>query len=204
MEEYVEAKKNIYLHAKKGSVIVLNGINSVTKELGKDAPEGTSVRFFNNGYAKIENGSIFCSDREVLKTDEILIPGRHNVENYCGVICALDGIVSDQTIREIARSFGGVEHRIELVRQLNGISYYNSSIDSSPTRTAAALNSFKDRVIVICGGYDKKIPFEPLADVLCDKAKTVVHDSFCRHSGFFCDTMFPLECRAIELFSKTR
>ncbi len=174
MEEYVEAKKNIYLHAKEGSVVVLNGINSVTKELSKDAPEGVSVRFFNNGYAKIENGSIFCDGREVLKTDDILIPGRHNVENYCGVICALDGIVSDDNIREIAKNFGGVEHRIELVRRLNGVNYYNSSIDSSPTRTAAALNSFKDRVIVICGGYDKKIPFEPLADVLCDRAKTVV------------------------------
>lgn len=174
MEEYVEAKKNIYLHAKPGSVLVLNGENEVTKGLGKDAPEGVKVRFFNNGYARIEDGKIFCDQREVLKTEDILIPGRHNVENYCGIICALDGIVSDDTIREIARNFGGVEHRIELVRRLNGVSYYNSSIDSSPTRTRAALNSFSDKVIVICGGYDKKIPFEPLADVLCDKAKTVV------------------------------
>jgi UDP-N-acetylmuramoylalanine--D-glutamate ligase len=110
----------------------------------------------------------------VLDTDDILIPGRHNIENYCGVICALDGIVDDAVIREIATTFGGVEHRIELVRVLDGVSYYNSSIDSSPSRTTAALNSFKERVIVICGGYDKKIPFEPLADVLVKKAKTVV------------------------------
>jgi UDP-N-acetylmuramoylalanine--D-glutamate ligase len=112
--------------------------------------------------------------REVLKTDDILIPGKHNIENYCGIICALDGIVDEAVFEKVAKTFGGVEHRIELVRVLNGVSYYNSSIDSSPTRTAAALNSFKDNVIVICGGYDKKIPFEPLADVLCDKAKTVV------------------------------
>ena len=174
MEEYVEAKKNIYLHAKPGSVLVLNGENAVTKELGCDAPDGVEVRFFNNGYAKIENGEIICRGRHVLDADDILIPGRHNVENYCGVICALDGIVDDGTIRDIAVSFGGVEHRIELVRRLNGVNYYNSSIDSSPTRTAAALNSFKDKVIVICGGYDKKIPFEPLSDVLIKKAKTVV------------------------------
>lgn len=174
MEEYVEAKKNIYLYAKPGSVLVLNGENAVTKELGCDAPDGVEVRFFNNGYAKIENGEITCQGRRVLDTDDILIPGRHNVENYCGVICALDGIVDDGTIRDIAVSFGGVEHRIELVRRLNGVNYYNSSIDSSPTRTAAALNSFKDKVIVICGGYDKKIPFEPLSDVLIKKAKTVV------------------------------
>ena len=174
MEEYVEAKKNIYLHAKSGSTLVLNGINEVTASLGNDAPEGVEVRFFINGYARIEDGYIRVGDRNVLCTEDILIPGRHNIENYCGVICALDGIVDDAVIREIATTFGGVEHRIELVRVLDGVSYYNSSIDSSPSRTTAALNSFKERVIVICGGYDKKIPFEPLADVLVKKAKTVV------------------------------
>ncbi len=174
MEEYVEAKKNIYLNAKPGSVLVLNGENGVTKNLGSDAPEGVEVRYFLNGYAKTENGKITVNGREVLKTDDILIPGKHNIENYCGIICALDGIVDDAVFEKVAKTFGGVEHRIELVRRLNGVSYYNSSIDSSPTRSAAALNSFKEKVIVICGGYDKKIPFEPLADVLLKKAKTVV------------------------------
>lgn len=174
MEEYVEAKKNIYLNAKPGSVLVLNGENAVTKNLGSDAPDGVEVRYFLNGYAKVENGKISVNGREVLKTDDILIPGKHNVENYCGIICALDGIVDDAVFEKVAKNFGGVEHRIELVRRLNGVSYYNSSIDSSPTRSAAALNSFKEKVIVICGGYDKKIPFEPLADILLKKVKTVV------------------------------
>ena len=174
MEEYVEAKKNIYLNAKPGSVLVLNGENEVTKNLGSDAPEGVEVRYFLNGYARVEGGKITVNGREVLKTDDILIPGKHNIENYCGVICALDGIVDDAVFEKVAKTFGGVEHRIELVRRLNGVSYYNRSIDSSPTRSAAALNSFKNKVIVICGGYDKKIPFEPLADVLLRKAKTVV------------------------------
>ncbi len=174
MEEYVEAKKNIYLNAKPGSVLVLNGENGVTKNLGSDAPEGVEVRYFLNGYAKVEDGKITVNGRTVLNTDDILIPGKHNIENYCGIICALDGIVDDAVFEKVAKTFGGVEHRIELVRRLNGVSYYNSSIDSSPTRSAAALNSFKEKVIVICGGYDKKIPFEPLADVLLKKAKTVV------------------------------
>ncbi len=174
MEEYTDAKKNIYLNAKPGSVLVLNGENEVTKNLGADAPAGVDVRFFLNGYATLSDGKITVNGREVLNTEDILIPGRHNQENYCGIICALDGIVKDETVKEVAKTFGGVEHRIELVRVLNGVSYYNSSIDSSPTRSAAALNSFKDKVIVICGGYDKNIPFEPLADVLLQKAKTVV------------------------------
>lgn len=174
MEEYVEAKTNIYRHMKPGSVLVLNGKNEVTKTLGGDAPEGVAVLHFLEGNVVVKDGVILCDSREVLSTEEILLPGSHNVENYCGVIAALNGLVSDETIRKVARSFGGVPHRIELVRTLHGVRYYNSSIDSSPTRTTAALNAFHEKVIVICGGYDKKIPFEPLSEPLCRKAKVVV------------------------------
>ena len=174
MEEYIRAKENIFLHAKPGSVAVLNGVNPVTKELGKDVPTGTEVRYFLDGIADVKDGYITYDGKPVLAASDILIPGRHNIENYTGVICALHGLVSDETVRKIAKTFGGVEHRIELVRTLDGVKYYNSSIDSSPTRTTAALNSFPGKVIVICGGYDKHIPFEPLAKPLCEKAKAVV------------------------------
>jgi UDP-N-acetylmuramoylalanine--D-glutamate ligase len=159
---------------KPGSVVVLNGRNEVTKTLGADAPAGVAVRHFLTGEAVVEDGVITYEGEPILGTDEILIPGNHNIENYCGIIAALHGLVSPETIRHIARTFGGVAHRIELVRVKDGVRYYNSSIDSSPTRTTAALNSFKEKVIVICGGYDKHIPFEPLAEPLCQKAKTVV------------------------------
>ncbi len=174
MEEYIEAKKNIYLHAKAGSVLVLNGRNSVTKNLGNDAPSGVEVRYFLDGIARVKDGFIEYGGSRVLNTEDILIPGSHNIENYCGVVCALHGIVSKEIIENVARTFGGVEHRIELVREKDGVKYYNSSIDSSPTRTTAALNSFNQKLIVILGGYDKNIPFEPLAEPLCRTAKTVV------------------------------
>lgn len=174
MAEYVEAKKNIYLHMKPGSVLVLNGVNEVTKTLGHDAPTGVTVRRFLDGEVSVDDGAIRYEGKTVLNTEDILIPGRHNVENYSGVIAALHGLVDDEIIRRVAKTFGGVEHRIELVRELRGVRYYNSSIDSSPTRTTAALNSFREKVIVICGGYDKHIPFEPLAEPLCRKAKAVV------------------------------
>ncbi len=174
MEEYIEAKKNIFLHAKPGAVTVLNGENDITSKLGASVPDGVEVRYFLGGSTLIRDGWIEYCGEKVLKTSDILIPGRHNQENFAAVICALHGIVSNDTVRKIAASFGGVEHRIELVRELDGVKYYNSSIDSSPTRTTAALNSFSQKLIVICGGYDKHIPFEPLAKSLCEKAKTVV------------------------------
>ena len=110
----------------------------------------------------------------VLNLDSILIPGRHNIENYMAAISLTWGMVSEPTIYYIAKTFGGVEHRLELVRELDGVIYINSSIDSSPTRTAAALSALPIKPIVICGGYDKQIPFEPLADALNERAKAVI------------------------------
>lgn len=114
------------------------------------------------------------SCEEILHTSYIKLPGRHNVENYMTAIALTWGYVSPETICEVAKSFAGVEHRGEFVREVNGVKYYNSSIDSSPTRTEAALRSFDRKVIIICGGYDKNIPYDPLAKPLIDCAKTVV------------------------------
>ena len=98
-------------------------------------------------------------ERVILRTSDIKIPGVHNVENYMAAIAAVDGFVPDETIRQFARDFGGVEHRIELVRTYRGVRYYNDSIASSPSRTIAGLRSFPEKVILIAGGYDKHIPF---------------------------------------------
>ena len=106
-------------------------------------------------------------ERPVLPVADILLPGDHNVENYMAAIAALDGLIPDQVIREFAAKFAGVEHRIELVRTLNGVKYYNDSIASSPSRTIAGLRSFQQKVILIAGGYDKHIPFDVLGPEVC-------------------------------------
>lgn len=105
---------------------------------------------------------------------DILIPGVHNVENYMAAIAAVESLVDDEIIRQVAKTFGGVEHRIELVRKLNGVRYYNDSIASSPTRTIAGLRSFKEKVILIAGGYDKKIPFDDLGPEIAEHVKVLV------------------------------
>ena len=110
----------------------------------------------------------------VLKTSEIKIPGLHNEENYMAAFALTAPYVSIEVVKEVAQSFNGVEHRLEFVRSVGGVKYYNSSIDSSPTRTAAALSALKEKPIVICGGAAKGIPFDSLAATLCDKAKAVV------------------------------
>lgn len=110
----------------------------------------------------------------VVHKDQIRIPGMHNVENYLAAISAVWGVVSISDMVYVAEHFGGVEHRIEFVRELGGVKWYNDSIATSPTRVLAGLKSFSQKLIVIMGGYDKKIPFEPMADTVCQRVKTVL------------------------------
>lgn len=172
MEEYVEAKKNIYRFQGKDDVLVVNADNALTAPL---TGRGTTRQFSRQGNGKqgvYLDGEMICRDgTEVLDRRDIVIPGEHNVENYMAAILAVEGLVRDETIRLVAKSFGGVEHRIELVRIKDGVKFYNDSIASSPSRTIAGLNSFSQKVLLIAGGYDKHIPYDVLGPVICKHVK---------------------------------
>ena len=177
MAEYVQAKKNVFEYQNETGKVVLNYDNDITRGFAADA-KGT-VEFFSrlarpeNG-VYLEDGVICRNGKKIMAAADIRIPGVHNIENYMAAACAVEGIVSDSDIDAVARSFGGVEHRIELVRELDGVRYYNDSIASSPSRTIAGLHSFDRQVILIAGGYDKKIPYEPLAPEVLAHVKTLV------------------------------
>lgn len=179
MDEYVEAKKNILLHQNAFSRTVLNRDNEITESF-RQFVRGQSLGFsmnrqLHNGAWLDEDGMLHMAyrgmDVPVLHRDEIKIIGDHNVANYLAAIAAVWGYVGVESIRRVAHEFGGVEHRIELVREVRGVKYYNDSIASSPTRTIAGLNAFRQKVLLIAGGYDKHIPFEPLAPVVVEKVK---------------------------------
>ena len=170
MEEYVEAKKNIFRFQGEHDILILNGDNDITNSF---TGSGHTYRFSRQGKARVclEHGMI-CRDGEpVLDPKDILIPGVHNIENYMAAILAVEGLVDDETIRRVARTFGGVEHRIELVRVKDGVRFYNDSIASSPSRTIAGLKSFSEKVILIAGGYDKHIPYGALGPEVCAHVK---------------------------------
>ena len=173
MDEYVDAKKNIFKFQNAEDRLVLNADNAITDSF---AGNGTTVRFSRQGqaYVCVRDGIICRGETAVLDTADILLPGVHNIENYMAAIAAVEGLADDETIRTVARTFGGVEHRIELVRTVNGVRYYNDSIASSPSRTIAGLNSFDQKVILIAGGYDKHIPYDVLGPYICRGVKTLV------------------------------
>lgn len=167
MQEYIDAKKNIFLYQNNDSVLVLNRENDITYGFESEAKgeirEFSSKRVLNNG-AYFDEGILYLDGNVVCKKDDIVIKGMHNVENYLAAFAATKDNVEIETMKKVAESFAGVEHRCELVREVNGVKYYNDSIASSPTRALAGLFAFERKVILIAGGYDKHIPFEPLAE----------------------------------------
>ena len=171
MQEYVDAKKNIFQFHKEKDLLVLNADNAITAEL--QGPGQT--RFFSrqgkNCHVRQENGMIFRGGEPVWATADILLPGVHNIENYMAAIAVVEGWVSDEAVVTVAKNFGGVEHRIELVRIKDGVRFYNDSIASSPSRTIAGLRSFPEKVILIAGGYDKQIPYDVLGPEICQHVK---------------------------------
>ena len=181
MEEYIAAKKNIFLYQNAQQKVVLNRDNDITYSFVPEAKGQVTLFSRQNPLDEgivLEDGVICVkkdgNTRKVLPVADILLPGVHNIENYEAAIGAVDGLVPDETIRQFAITFGGVEHRIELVRELHGVKYYNDSIASSPSRTMAGLRSFSQKVILIAGGYDKHIPYDVLGPDLVAHVKAMV------------------------------
>ena len=185
--EYISAKENIFTHQFASDIAVFNADNEVTRSfVGR---QRGALRTFSRRET-VERGAYLAPDdagegqaiwmsnengrRQVLPLAEIKLPGIHNVENYMAAIAAVDRLVPDGIIRDFAKNFGGVEHRIELVRELDGVRYYNDSIASSPSRTIAGLNAFPEKVILIAGGKDKGISYGSLGPVVNEHVKLLI------------------------------
>ena len=174
-KEYIDAKKNIMLYQNEGDTLIVNADNQVTADIGKSA-NGAVKYFSRNGMADVylDGNIIKRGIVEILNIKDIKIPGMHNVENYMAAIAAVSGLVSKDVIVNVAKTFGGVEHRIELVRTLDGVKYYNSSIDSSPNRTINTLRVFPNKVIMIAGGKDKGMPYDEIGPALAEHVKVLI------------------------------
>ena len=182
-QEYIDSKKNIYLHQNENGILVINKDNDITKEFYKDAPG--KVRFFSHKEI-LDNGVIFdekdktikiCDDgvrKHILRQKDMLLKGEHNCENACAAISAILGLVKEDTIIDTIKNFAGVEHRLEFIREINDIKWYNDSIGTSPTRTIAGLNSFDEKIVLIAGGYDKHLDYTPIGKPIVDNVSKLI------------------------------
>lgn len=183
MQEYIDAKKNIVLHQNAFGRAVLNMDNDISASFAEYV-RGEMLMFSRRGkpysgaYMR-DDGMIvmnyFGKETEIMKAADIKIPGLHNIENYLAAISAVWGLVSVDTIVKVATEFGGVEHRAELVRVLDGVRYYNDAIGTSPTRTVKGMLSlFDQKIILIAGGYDKHLSYDGMGAVVPDTVKTLI------------------------------
>lgn len=180
-EEYIEAKENIYKHQDRDGIVVLNYDNDITRKLAKKA-EGQVVLFSRK--TKLEDGIIVdgnmikeCNDRvrrHIISSENIHLRGMHNYENICAAIAATKSLTDIDTQIKAIKNFRGVEHRIEFVREIEGVKWYNDSIGTSPTRTMAGLSSFEEKIILIAGGYDKHLDYEQLAKPILDNVRVLI------------------------------
>ena len=171
MAEYIAAKENIYLHQGETDRLVINQDNEITVNFG---PKARGHLTYFSRHTKLEDGFFLLDgtlwmaqggdETAIIRRSDIALPGIHNVDNYLAAFAATEGLVPVEIWRKVAAEFAGVEHRIEFVRNFGGVTYYNDSIASSPTRTIAGLRAFDQKVILIAGGYDKQIPFDELGE----------------------------------------
>ena len=181
MVEYAGAKRNIFIHQGHSGRAVFNFDNEHTRA---EAGLARGETLFFSRFEKLSDGvfldvgTIFESangqNEEIVKTRDVLLPGVHNLENFMAAFAAVRGLVDRDIMRETARVFHGVKHRIELVRELRGVRFYNDSIASSPSRTIAGLRSFGQKVILIAGGKDKGVGFDELGGEIVKTVKTLV------------------------------
>lgn len=180
-EEYIEAKKNIFKYQDESGIVVLNYDNEITNKAGEEV-NGKVVYFSSQN--KLKDGIIVdedtikeCHDRlrtHILHTKEIALKGRHNYENIAAALAATKTLVPIEKGARAIKNFTGVKHRLELIRELDGVKWYNDSIGTSPTRTIAGLNAFEERIVLIAGGYDKNLDYQPMAKPILEKVDTLI------------------------------
>lgn len=195
LDEYVDAKRNILIYQNSSQKTVLNAdcdysiggrvYHDMRFDVRGKLSEFSVKHMVSNGAYMKENGDIVYNDNgtetNVMNKDDIRIPGMHNVENYCTAITAVWGMVKPETIKRVAQSFGGVEHRIEFVREYNGVKYYNDSIATSPSRVISGLKAFNCEIIMICGGSDKGNDFSIMVPYILKYVKLLVLNGATAH-----------------------
>ena len=182
-EEYQNAKKNIFLHQNSNGIVILNKDNEITRKFADEA-KGEVVFFSSKEH--LENGYFYDRSDEtikyskngeyvkILKNDETKLRGVHNYENICAALAATSPITDIETQVSAIKQFKGVEHRLEFVREINNVKYYNDSIGTSPASTMAGLNAFDENIILLAGGSDKGLDYTEIGKVIAEKVRLLI------------------------------
>lgn len=182
-EEYIDAKKYIFKNQSKSDILVLNLDDSIVSTFGEYA--SGEVRYFKNmsldksilkNTYVLKNGYIYYNDEKVIDTKKLLLRGNHNYLNICAALNAIKDYinVSNEELENIIASIKGVHHRLEFVREINKVKWYNDSASTTPDKSLAGIYAFEEPIILIAGGYDKNISYEPMAKPILEKCSKLI------------------------------
>lgn len=186
-DEYISAKSNILDNSKER---ILNYDSEISRTLlagydcfgvysSKETEALLKSKVDAEIYLTLDNGYIILNGKRLLNTNYIKLKGSHNIKNFMAAIALSHGKAERDCIIETAQSFGGLEHRCEFVTSIDGVDYYDSSIDSSPQRCINTLNMMQKQVVLILGGRSKGLDFSILAKAISEKARCVIINGEC-------------------------
>ncbi len=177
-EEYIDAKKYIYKNQNKDDYLVLNSDDKVVKNFSKDSK--ANIKYYGSGRKSntfyLDDKYICFDNKKIIDTDKLILRGKHNFINICAALTGISCLVDMplDKLEDIIKDINSVHHRLEFVREINGIPWYNDSASTTPDKSLAGINAFDNNIVLICGGYDKNIPYDPLVKPILEKVSKLI------------------------------
>lgn len=173
-EEYIDAKKNIFKYQDNKGILVTNADNEITNKFKGNGETRYFSRSKQTNYFYTDGTYIYYNGKKILNKNDIKLRGIHNLENIATALTAIIDLIDLNKSIEVIKNFNGVEHRLEFVREINNVKWYNDSVSSSPTRTIAGLYSYDEKIVLIAGGYDKHLDYTNIAKPILDKVTKLI------------------------------
>ncbi len=177
MQEYLDAKAQLFLHQQPEDRAIFNNRSDYSKEIVSHSPATTHIAYevpplgeepVATDGAYVRGDSIYYQEAAIMKTSEVKLPGRHNLENVCAAIAIVWPFLggNTDTIHQVTRTFSGLPHHTEYVATIDGVAYYDDSYSTMPDATIAALAAIPGEKVLILGGGSKNLPLENMMDVV--------------------------------------
>jgi UDP-N-acetylmuramoylalanine--D-glutamate ligase len=175
MEEYIEAKANLFSHQQPSDTAIYFADNELSHAIASNSP-GKKITYFAAPGAYVENGKIVIDNQEICGVDELQLLGEHNWQNACAAVTAAwQAVQTPDAFRNVLTTSTGLPHRIEFVRELDGIKYFDDSFGTTPETAIVAMQAFKDPKVVILGGASKNAIYDGLVQaVLSNNVRHVI------------------------------
>lgn len=177
-EEYINAKKYLFKNQDSNGLVVLNKDDEIVSKFADEAKG--AVRYFSFEYIPdtyvLEGDFITYNHEKIIDTNKLLLKGKHNYLNVCAALNVIHDFikVSREELEEIVAGIKSVHHRLEFVREVNGVKWYNDSASTTPDKSMAGIYAFNEDVVLIAGGYDKNIAYDSLAKPILDKVSKLI------------------------------